>query len=79
MALVVTTFGREEATHVRIQAQGVIRQGRILSANNFVNSVEAKANISNWYIELEDDKTGYAYYKEIYDKGTITWLKEDNG
>jgi hypothetical protein len=58
-------FSISRGDTVNIYAQGVSREGEVLSAY--------WDELVGWYIELQSPN-GYCYYKQFYDGGTVTMM-----
>lgn len=61
------TLKIEPKDTVRIKAQGVTREGEVLSAHNYGSK-------DGWYIEMIDPTYGYCYWKQGQDGGCITHI-----
>ena len=59
----------KQGDRIRIYPQGLI--GTVISANNYGTD-----KTPNWYIEMQDDHYGYAYWKQLPDGGYVEVLGE---
>ena len=59
----------KQGDRIRIYPQGLI--GIVISANNYGTDTTP-----NWYIEMQDDHYGYAYWKQLPGGGYVEVLGE---